>query len=252
MAARIQGLQYDSPLAFTAHQRMVIQFGAPLIAAMVRLLVGTCEQNVRRRASWEHLQETPGGTIVALWHESAVMAAHHYRNAGVYTLASYSFDAEWAARALRHLGILSVRGSSSCGGSQALRDLALALGGTGTVMLTMDGPVGPRRVAKPGAAILAARTGASIIPHAFAVRKAWRLRSWDRLAVPKPFACIVSMYGPAILPPANTGAAAVEETRLRVEAGLNRIQRQLDAELEIECADAQSEASALSPGSSNR
>ena len=152
------------------------------------------------------------------------------------------------------LGILSVRGSSSRGGSEALRDLAIALDHVPVVGLTVDGPRGPRRVAKPGVAILAARTGAPIIPHAFAVRPAWRLRSWDRFSIAKPFAHVVSVYGPAIPPPANASPAAIEETRLEVETSLNQLHQQIEAALGIE-SDAprcEPEKPAYADTSSNR
>jgi lysophospholipid acyltransferase (LPLAT)-like uncharacterized protein len=234
MAAQIVGLRYNSPLPFTARQRVLLNLGAPLIAAGVKLLSSTCRHELRGLEFWESIQRTDGRAIVAVWHESTTLAAYHYRNTGFHTLASYSFDAECGVRALERLGIFSVRGSSSRGGSEALRDLAVALERAGTVLLTLDGPRGPRRMAKPGAAILAARTGASIIPHAFAVSPAWRLRSWDRLSIAKPFARVISAYAPPIPPPANMSPAAIDETRLQLEASLNQVHQQLEALLGIE------------------
>ncbi len=234
MTKQIAGLQYDSPLAFTAGQRFVLKAGPPLIAGAVRLLSLTCRRECHGLEHWQGVNETHGRAIVAIWHESLAMAAYHHRHSGLHTLASYSFDAEWASRAVRRLGILSVRGSSSNGGARALRDLAVVLDQRGTVMLTMDGPRGPRRVAKAGAAILAARTGVPIIPHAFAVRPAWRLRSWDRFSIAKPFSRIISVYAPAIPPPPDKSRDAIEETRRALDAGLNEAQRQIEAMLGIE------------------
>jgi len=234
MAAQIAGLQYDNPLPFTARQQFILSLGPPVVAAAVRLLSCTCRHELLGLDHWEHLKQTRGKAIVAVWHETTALAVYHYRQAGVHSLASHSFDAEWASRAVRRLGILTVRGSSSNGGGQALRDLAVVLEQAGTVMLTVDGPRGPRRVAKPGAAILSARTGVPIIPHAFAVRPAWRLGSWDRLSIAKPFSRVISAYGPAIPPPANDSRAAVEETRLLVETGLNQAHQQIEAMLGIE------------------
>jgi lysophospholipid acyltransferase (LPLAT)-like uncharacterized protein len=254
MASPIPGLRYDSPVAFTARQRLLLGVAAPLFAATVRLLAGTCRHETRGLDVWEKVRQGHGRAIVAVWHESTVMATHHYRNAGMHALAGYSFDAECAARAIRHLGILSVRGSSSSGGGQALRDLAVVLDNAGPVMMTVDGPRGPRRVAKPGAAILAARTGIPIVPHAFAVRPAWRLRSWDRLSIIKPFSRIVSVYAPAIAPPRNSSPFAIEETRQQVEASLNAAQRQVEAMLGMEgdASEYESGAPAYSELSSKR
>jgi lysophospholipid acyltransferase (LPLAT)-like uncharacterized protein len=216
---------------FTGRQRFILNLGAPLIAAGVKLLSRTCRHEI---LGMDNIRQVRDLAIVATWHESVPVTAYHYRNTGIHALASSSFDGELAARALGRLGIVSVRGSSSSGGSQALLDLATALDEVGAVLLTLDGPKGPRRVAKPGAAILAARTGASIIPHAFAVSRAWRLRSWDRLSIVKPFARVVSAYAPPISAPANTSRAAVEDTRMEVETSLNQLHQQIETMLGIE------------------
>ena len=92
----------------------------------------------------------------------------------------------------------------------------------------MDGPVGPRRVAKPGIAILAARTGLPIIPHAFTARPVWRLNSWDKFPIPKPLAKIRSAYGLPIPPPPDDSPEAVEATRLQVETELNRLHEEIE------------------------
>lgn len=213
-------LSQASPLAFTMRQRCLLSFAAPLLTAYLKMISHTCQCEVRGIEHWESTVQTYGRAIVAVWHESMIPAACHYRATGCCTLASYSFDAELGARALRSFGITSVRGSSSNGGSEALRGLTSALMHTPVVALTLDGPRGPRRIAKPGVAILAARTGAPIIPHAFAVRPAWRWQSWDQFMIAKPFARVVSVYGSVIPPPADMHPDTIEETRLRVEASL--------------------------------
>lgn len=233
MSGQLPGIEYTSPVAFTRVQQFVLKTGGPLFAAAIKILSSTCRHKRLGLEFWEKTQEKHGRAIVALWHESTTLAAYHYRGTGIHTLASYSFDAELGVRAVRRFGIFSVRGSSSNGGSTALRDLALVLANARSVVLTLDGPRGPRRVAKPGVAILAARTGVPIIPQAFAVRAAWRLHSWDRMTIAKPFTRVISMYGPAIPPPANTNAATIEQTRVLVEIGLNQAYRQIEATANI-------------------
>lgn len=207
---------------FTVRQRFVLNLAAPILTAYLRMLSRTCHCEIRRLEHWESTLKTYGRAIVATWHESMIPAACYYRNTGCFTLASHSFDAELGARVIRNFGIMSVRGSSSKGGSEALHGLASALVHAPVVALTLDGPRGPRRIAKPGVAILAARTGAPIIPHAFAVLPAWRWRSWDQFVIAKPFAKVVSVYGAVIPPPENTHPDTIEATRLRVEASLNQ------------------------------
>lgn len=227
MKTMIADIPLTSPLAFTMRQRCLLILAAPLLTAYLKMISHTCQCDVRRIEHWESALQTYGRAIVAVWHESMIPAACHYRDIGCYTLASYSFDAEMGARALRKCGIMSVRGSSSNGGSEALRGLALALVHTHVVALTVDGPRGPRRIAKPGVAILAARTGVPIIPHAFAVRPAWHWQSWDQFLIAKPFAQVVSVYGSVIPPPNDMHPDTIEETRLRVEASLNQCHKEI-------------------------
>lgn len=226
--AMISGLHYESPLAFSMRQRFILNLAAPIITVYLKMISSTCQSEIRCIERWESMLQSYGRAIVAIWHESMIPAACHYQNTGCHTLASYSFDAELGVRVIRSFGIMSIRGSSTNGGSEALHDLTIALAHVPVVALTLDGPRGPRRIAKPGVAILAARTGAPIIPHAFVVRPAWRWRSWDQFMITKPFAQVVSVYGPAIPPPADTHPDTIEETRLRVEASLNLCHQEIN------------------------
>ena len=228
MPPQLPGINYESPNTFTGAQRFVFRTIGPLLAAAIKTISITCRHTRLGRELWENTLKQHGRAIVAVWHESTTLGTCYYRGSGIHTLASYSFDAELGVRAVNRFGICSVRGSSSNGGSAALHDLALVLASKRSVILTSDGPRGPRRIAKPGVAILAARTGVPIIPHAFAVSAAWRLHSWDRLAIAKPFTRVISMYGPPIPPPANTNPATIEQTRLLVEIGLNQAYRQIE------------------------
>ena len=96
---------------------------------------------------------------------------------------------------------------------------------------TLDGPRGPRRVAKPGIAILAARTQLPIVPNAFVAERCWRLSSWDRHPIQKPFSRIICAYAPPVPPPPDDSPEAVESTRLEVETRLNGLHESLEAEL---------------------
>ena len=229
----IPGLRYTSPYAFSARQRVALCIIPHVVAVGLKALVRTCRVEVRNAQHWDGLIRSHGRAIVAIWHESMGLAACHYRNTAFHTLTSYSYDGELAARVVRHFGLLALRGSSSKGGSEGLDDLAGALEQVQAVGFTLDGPRGPRRVAKAGIAVLAARTGVPIIPHAFVVHPAWRLRSWDRFALPKPFARIVSAFGPPVAAPDESTPEAVESTRSQIEGELNRLYAELEAELGV-------------------
>ncbi len=200
-----------------------MRLAVPAAAGALKILCATCRTDCFQRENLESVVEKHGHAIMAIWHESMAVAAWLYRGTGSHTLTSYSFDGEIAARVVRRFGLFAVRGSSSRGGAGALESLTAAVKCVERVGFTLDGPKGPRRVAKPGIAILAARTATPIVPHAIAVHPCWRMRSWDRLVIPRPFARIVSVFGPPIEPPSDGSPEAIEATRAAVEAELNRL-----------------------------
>ena len=228
---KLPGVTYTSPKKFRPGQRVQLALIPPAAASAARVLCGLNRIEVRGRHHYTEILEQAGHVIFGIWHETAIMAAHHHRGSGFHAMTSYSFDGELAARFLAWMGIQSVRGSSSQGGAKGLRDIKKALGLISAVGLTMDGPRGPRRRAKPGLAILSACTGIPIIPHAFAAEGRWRLNTWDRFCVPKPFGRIICAYAPPIPAPARLSREEVEATRFAVETSLNELHAQLEEEL---------------------
>ena len=199
----------------------------PLAVNAIKALLRTCRWEVQGENHWRDAFTGNGPVIIAIWHESMAMGAHYFRKHRFCTMASHSFDGEMGARIARGFGHSAVRGSSSNGGSAAIKGLSEILERGGTVGFTLDGPRGPRRVAKPGIAILSARTRVPVIPIAFSARPARHLKSWDKLPVPLPFARIKVLFGPALAPPPNDSPDQVEEFRRETECALNALHDQI-------------------------
>jgi lysophospholipid acyltransferase (LPLAT)-like uncharacterized protein len=104
----------------------------------------------------------------------------------------------------------TVRGSTSRGAARALIGLARAVESGRSAAVTPDGPRGPAHVFAPGAVIAAQRTGVPIIPIRVSASSAWRLKSWDRFLIPKPFARVDIHYGALTAVQADTPRAAAE------------------------------------------
>jgi lysophospholipid acyltransferase (LPLAT)-like uncharacterized protein len=225
------GLTYQSPNDFSLKQRIALTLGVPLIAGFYRAICMTCRQEARNAHQLENLIEAGSHAIPVFWHESLGLAAWYFRGTGYHTLTSYSFDGELAARVVRRFGLYALRGSSSRGGYDALKQLKKAAELVPAIGFTLDGPKGPRRVAKPGVAILALQTGLPVIPQAFAASRCWRMRSWDRLLVPKPFARLVTAFAEPIYPPPKATSGAIEALRSEIEGALNQLHGSLETEL---------------------
>ena len=224
-------LKYGSPYHFTPWQRIQLFFLPPIMAFGLKRLVRLCTFEIRGEEHFWRTYEDEGRVLCAIWHESLGLAGYHHQGIRGYTLTSYSFDGELAARTVSWFALGAVRGSSSRGGSDALEELEKALELVPEVGWTLDGPRGPRRVAKPGIAILAARAGISITLNAYAMSRCWRLNSWDRFPIPKPFGHIICAFAPPIPPPANESPEAIEATRRAVETALNTLHKEIEKEL---------------------
>jgi lysophospholipid acyltransferase (LPLAT)-like uncharacterized protein len=125
--------------------------------------------------------------IYCFWHRCVFAAGYMFRGHGIRVLTSRSYDGEYIARIIERLGFRAVRGSSSRGAVQSLRELQRELEQGEFVAFTIDGPRGPRYVAKPGPIHLARVTGAPIFCFYVAAERAWVLKSWDAFMIPKPF-----------------------------------------------------------------
>jgi len=141
-----------------------------------------------------------GRFIYVFWHENLILPTQVRSSTSI--LISTHADGELIARAVRHLGFGVVRGSSTRGGAGALRQLVDVSRRT-HLCITPDGPRGPRRQVQPGAVFVASQTGLPIIPVGVGYANAWRARSWDRFAVPKPFSSARFVFGEPISVPPN-------------------------------------------------
>jgi hypothetical protein len=142
---------------------------------------------------------------------------YQHRDEGVSVLISEHRDGELIARIAQSLGFRTVRGSTTRGASRALIGLARELEAGRDVAITPDGPRGPARSFAPGALIAAQRADAPVILVGVAVRRAWRLRSWDRFVIPRPFTRVGIAYSdPVTLDADNPRAAAQEAPRFQM------------------------------------
>jgi hypothetical protein len=158
---------------------------------------------------------------MAFWHGRIFMATYRFRNRGIVVLTSQNRDGEYIARVIQRFGYGAARGSSTRGSHGATIDALRALKSGKDVGLTMDGPRGPRYVAKKGAAFIARKSGNPVVPFNISVEKKWVMRSWDHFQIPRPFSRAIVLIGD----PIYVDAASTREEIQAIEA---RIQQSLD------------------------
>ena len=191
-------------------------------AAVLRLIASTWRMRTHNAEPLGALRAADKRVIFALWHGELLPLLWQHRGEGVAVVISEHRDGEIVAQIAESLGYSTVRGSTSKGASRALIGLMRAVDSGRDVAITPDGPRGPAHVFAPGAVVVAQRTGAHIQPVRAAATRAWRLKSWDKFLIPKPFARVDVHYGELTLVEADSPREAAEQAP-RLQALLDAV-----------------------------
>lgn len=183
-----------------------VRLGRPLLT----LLGWTWRIEEVNAESWRAIARSGKPYILSSWHGQLLVHiwANRFRN--LSAMVSEHGDGEIISRMMVDWGYRTVRGSSSRGGKRALVEMIEDLASGKPFAITPDGPRGPAGVPAPGVLIASSRSGAAIVPMRSEASRAWRLKSWDRFEIPKPFAKVRVIYGEAWVAPGSDEAAAQE------------------------------------------
>jgi lysophospholipid acyltransferase (LPLAT)-like uncharacterized protein len=203
----------------------------PALAAwLVRLLTNTLRVRHQDHERVEDLVSRGERIVLSFYHRRLILMPQAYpfrrrgsagERRGVAILSSDSKDGERSAATWRWFGIHAVRGTAGDRGAQALVRMIQAVRQDWDLGITVDGPRGPCQEVKPGVLAVSRKTGAWIVPVCVGYARAWKLRTWDALLVPKPFTEVVVRYGtPFQVPPEGPEAAY----RDRLQADLDGLE----------------------------
>lgn len=231
----------------TLGRRVLYGIAVPIGAVILKFFWWSCR--IERVIGAEHVEGRVlhGKPVVfCYWHRHQLLTWKYLRQlidrgAKIGWLISASLDGDVPARIARIIGGgIVFRGSTTSGGSEALRAICKAVKREQiSPSATPDGPYGPRSEFKAGVVKMAQLSGAPLLPLAYAARHAWVLRTWDRFVIPWPFTGLVLVAG-----------APVEVPRDLDEAGVVQLQRHMERELETAYQIAARAVSAQSAGSS--
>jgi hypothetical protein len=194
-----RGIAYWTiPREFTVWQKITI----PVIAQAASWLVSLIGRTIRWESQGdEHLDQIYQAgkhAIFAVWHGRIFPAIYYWRKRGMVVMTSQNYDGEYITRCIQKQGYSVARGSSSRGGLKALAEMAHSLRKGRDVCFTVDGPRGPRYIAKPGAVLLARKTGDPIFCFHIALEKKIQLNSWDQAQIPLPYTRAMVFKAPPI------------------------------------------------------
>ncbi len=202
-ARRAAPTRSQTSRATRAKKRLLIR-AADLAFYVLISLIG---RTVRFRVEGaEHLAEAARGgalPIYTTWHDGVFLSTYFFRRRRIVVMTSRSFDGEYIARFIQRFGYGAARGSSSRGGVGALVEMARLVRAGYPAGFMIDGPRGPRHVAKMGAVLLAKKTGQPVLPFAVNAARHYAAPSWDRCQLPLPFTRAAVRIAPPIYVPAG-------------------------------------------------
>jgi lysophospholipid acyltransferase (LPLAT)-like uncharacterized protein len=213
-------------LAFTLRQRILLGLISRAGYLAIRLICPT----LRYSLSWEEPPWPPDAlfekpVIYSFWHRSVFPAAWMWRKLGIAVMVSRSFDGEYISRIIERFEFVAVRGSSSRGGSEALRGMKQELAKGAAVAFTIDGPRGPKFEAKPGPVLLARSSGMPMAAFYVALSDAWVLKTWDEFMIPKPFSKALARVSSKMQVPARADDTQIRDFQALLQQALERVTR---------------------------
>lgn len=208
---------------YTARQRLAIRLADVAFSSIISVVGRTTRLRVNGWEHWERARAAGEAPIIAFWHDRIFLGTYIFRGRGIVVMTSRSFDGEYIARFIQRFGYGAARGSSSRGGTGALVEMIrLARAGHAT-SFSVDGPRGPRHVAKTGALVLAKKTGQPVLPFAVNARRRIELPSWDRGHIPLPFTSAYATLGAPIYVPADATDEDLAAKRDELQAALDEL-----------------------------
>lgn len=202
---------------------MQIPFIAWAVYFIVRLIGPTLRFEVIGVHNAANLRDAKQPAIGAFWHRCIFSAIWIWRGRGIVVMNTVNFDGQWTRQVIERLGFGTAQGSSTRGGMEGLMVMAQRLQEGHSVAFTIDGPRGPRFVAKPGAVILARRTGNPVTIFHIGLKRAYTLRkSWDQFQIPLPFSRAVMFVAPPIRVPEDASSDVMHEKQAEIQAALER------------------------------
>src|SRR5215468_9802442 len=219
------GAHYDTRLpTLPWHRRIQIPIIAALVYSVIRTLGPTLRFEVLGRARVEKGWAAKQPCIWAFWHRCIIPIAWYGRDHGVVVMNTTAFDGQWTRKVIEWLGFGTAQGSSSRGGLRGLAVMARRIEEGKDCAFTIDGPRGPRYVAKPGPVMLARKTGAPIMVFHIGVDRGITFeKTWDHFLLPKPFARTVLLFAPPIYVRRDADVELMEAKHAEMQKELERV-----------------------------
>jgi lysophospholipid acyltransferase (LPLAT)-like uncharacterized protein len=220
--------RFASLSAYPFKKRFLIRAADLAFYVLIRLIGRTTRFRVE---GWEHWETATGEgriPIYTFWHNRVFLATYFWQRRRIVVMTSQSFDGEYIARFIQRFGYGAARGSSTRGGVGAVVEMVRLMRAGCPTAFTIDGPRGPRYVAKMGAVLLAKKTGQPILPFIITPQRFWQAKSWDAFQVPKPFTRALTLIAPPIFVPADADEETLNARQAELQSALDNLRQRGD------------------------
>ncbi|HLN98172.1 MAG TPA: lysophospholipid acyltransferase family protein [Pyrinomonadaceae bacterium] len=212
--------------SYPSKERFLIRAADLAFFFLISLIGRTIRWQVEGWENWEAATGDGQVPIYTFWHNRIFLGTYFWRKRRIVVMTSQSFDGEYIARFIQRFGYGAARGSSTRGAVGAIIEMTRLMRAGCPAGFTIDGPKGPRYVAKMGAVLLAKKTGKPILPFIVNAERFWEAkRSWDGFQVPWPFSRACVAIAPPIYVAANADDKALEAKREQLQAALDALNR---------------------------
>ena len=219
------GAHYDVRLPkLPWHRRIQIPIIAAVVYSVIRTLGPTLRYEVLGRTAIDQLWAKKQPLIWSFWHRCIIPIAWYGRNRGIVIMNTTAFDGQWTRKVIEWLGFGTAQGSSSRGGLRGLHVMAQRIKEGLDCGFTIDGPRGPRYVAKVGPVLLARMSGAPILVFHVGVDRGTTIeKTWDHFCVPHLFARAILVGAPPIWVPQDADPDTIKAKHEEMQKELERV-----------------------------
>lgn len=212
--------------SYPRKKRILIRCADLAFFILIKVIGWTIRWQVEGWENWEEATRDGQVPIYTFWHNRVFLATYFWQKRRIVVMTSRSFDGEYIARFIQRFGYGAARGSSTRGGTGAIVEMVRLMRAGLPTAFTIDGPKGPRYVAKMGALLLAKKTGQPILPFTITPRRFWESKkSWDRFQAPLLFTrARVDIASPIYVPP-DADEKVLEIKRDELQTALDEINR---------------------------
>src|SRR2546423_418619 len=211
--------------SYSFKDRCLIRAADLVFYLTIKLIGGTIKFEVEGWENWEAASSHNHIPIYTFWHHTIFLSIYFWQRRRIVVMTSQSFDGEYIARFIQRFGEGAARGSSTRGATGAMVEMVRLMRAGCPTAFTIDGPKGPRCIAKMGSVLLAKKTGNPVLPFTIAAKNFWEIRSaWDRTQIPRPFTRARVFIAPPIFVSADTDGDALEAKRIELQSVLDTLE----------------------------